>query len=647
MFASFFLIASIIGGTALTYSIPLRLSLPERVFIGTAIGLASSTLLTFAVSLAFGFTLPGAGISAGLPALTAVAIALVPRFRAECAADVRRGIRALGSRTNRVVMIVFGVFAVALGLILGHAIFIHDGTLYAAFSNVWGDWNQHLSQTSSFAYADNIPPELSVLSGERLSYPFLTNFLSAILIKGGYSLVGAMVVPGVLLAIATLGLLMSLTIRLAGRLAGVFAPFLFFLGGGLGFLRIFQDFIDANQSLGQFFGHLTRNYTQTKPDEWLGNISWINPIYAYVVPQRAFIFGAPLVLAVLLLVHAALRERRRRLLLPAGMIVALLPLIHTHALVFFGFITPVLILLTSKRTGPDAKAVIRYWMPFLVPIALVALPQFLWLTYGLSTGRFLRLQLGWTTDDGNVVWFWLKNMSLFLPLLGIGMVAFRRSQPLLTTLTASIAVVFVLANIIIFQPWDWDNSKLFVYWFLASIPMVAFVLAAAWRRSPRWRIGTVLLLLSLTLSGALDASKALQWQSYKLPMFSKDDRVLAEHIRTHSSPDSVFLTAQDANNPISGLSGRSIVLGYTGWIWSYGLDYLDREKDVTMMMEARTDPRELLRRYDVDYVVIGAAERGSNRFTVNERYYKANFRTWYTNGTTVIYDVSAPVPTAG
>lgn len=647
MLATLFLIVSISAGFTLTYFVPMRLTLGERLFIGSSVGLAVSSLATFKLALAFGLSALSISLAVGLMALAVMVSALSSAHRQEFLNDLRRAVMHVRERRNALLIAVFGLFAGLLGLILGHAIFIQDGTLYAAFTNVWGDWNQHLSQATSFAYADNIPPELNVLSGQRLSYPFITNFLSAILIKGGYSLIPAMVIPGILLGICTLGLLMSLTVRLAGRLAGVLSPWLFFLAGGLGFLRAFPDFLNSNQSFGYFISHLTKNYTQTGPGGWFGDINWINPIYAYVVPQRAFIFGAPLVLTVLLLMYQALLKRRRSLLLPAGLVVALLPLIHTHALVFIGFVTPGLIALTIKRTGPLPKDVAKFWLPFLLPVALLALPQFLWLTHGLATGKFLRLQFAWTAYDENAAWFWFKNMGLFLPLVLYGLVSLRHAQPLLVKFITAIASVFIIANLVVFQPWDWDNSKLFVYWFIATIPLVSCVLARLWRRSKRWKAATAAMLLSLTLAGALDASRGLQWQSYKLPMLSKDDQAIADYVRAHATTDGVFLTAQDANNPISGLSGRSIVLGYTGWIWSYGLEYLEREKDVAAMFEAKTDPLDLLRRYEVDYVVIGPRERASNRLRPNENYYRTRYRTWYEHGMTVIFDINRPITGPG
>jgi hypothetical protein len=53
-------------------------------------------------------------------------------------------------------------------------------------------------------------------------------------------------------------------------------------------------------------------------------------------------------------------------------------------------------------------------------------------------------------------------------------------------------------------------------------------------------------------------------------------------------------------------------MGWTGWLWSWGVDYTGRQRDVIAMFHGDADAPQLLRQYYVRFVVIGPAERGEN-----------------------------------
>ena len=58
----------------------------------------------------------------------------------------------------------------------------------------------------------------------------------------------------------------------------------------------------------------------------------------------------------------------------------------------------------------------------------------------------------------------------------------------------------------VFQPWDWDDHKLLVYWFLAVAIVVAALLAKLWRRHPDVGTRTLVagVLVTMLLSGVLE-----------------------------------------------------------------------------------------------------------------------------------------------
>lgn len=650
MLAVLFLLASVIFGFWLTYPTGAPLRLEERLAMGTALGLAVTTLFAFLVSLLTGVSEVSVAILGTLAGIAGGVGLLSRRWNPILLADWRDFRKRARTRGFWIGAVVFGIIAAGLLLIFNHAIFSYQGTIYAGFGNVWGDWNQHIAQTTSFASGDNLPPTLTTMSGQKLTYPFMTNFLSALLVKGGVPLLAAMRLPAMLLALSGLGMLLTFTRQIAGSRAAILAGPLFYLSGGIGFINAFSDWAKSHQSILHFLGHQPHNYTQTYgSDVIVSNIDFINPVFAEIVPQRAFLFGLPLVLIVLTLLYWAIRNRSRTTMVAAGLAGATLPFIHTHGLIFLGFLTLPLIWLTRRQVAVSRRrrlrlTDLRLWLWFLVPIILVALPQFLWLTAGIDGSKFLRFQFGWVKGEDSFIWFWLKNLGLFIPLLAAAFfVARQRTRRLdWREFALSSAVVFILANLIIFQPWDWDNSKLLVYWLLVSVPAVAWLLVTVANRGRIWAAGMALIFLSLTMAGTFDVTKTLAWQTAKVPMFDTKAQEIAQAVRLGTPKDAVFLTAQQPNNPISGLGGRRIVMGYTGWLWSYGIAYQSREADVASMYDATAFTPDLLKKYRVDYAVFGPAERGDKGYKANEPYYAERYAVWRQFGDITIYDVHVP-----
>ncbi|MFZ0121745.1 MAG: hypothetical protein WAL99_20365, partial [Pseudonocardiaceae bacterium] len=59
--------------------------------------------------------------------------------------------------------------------------------------------------------------------------------------------------------------------------------------------------------------------------------------------------------------------------------------------------------------------------------------------------------------------------------------------------------------------------------------------------------------------------------------------------------------------PIATLGGRSIVLGYQGWLFNFNLPYDQREAAVRAALAGRIDD-PVLRSFHPDYLAVGANE---------------------------------------
>src|SRR5207249_11785756 len=88
------------------------------------------------------------------------------------------------------------------------------------------------------------------------------------------------------------------------------------------------------------------------------------------------------------------------------------------------------------------------------------------------------------------------------------------------------------------------------------------------------------------------------------------ERRLAAELEARTAKDAVFLTFGRPNDPVLAVAGRPGVMGYYGWLWSYGVDFGSRYGDVLAMYKgcaaapASCPVVPLLRKYGVSYVEI-------------------------------------------
>jgi len=300
-------------------------------------------------------------------------------------------------------------------------------------------------------------------------------------------------------------------------------------------------------------------------------------------------------------------------MIAAGVIAGLLPLVHAHSFIAVMAVGAVLALLQRRW---------RHWFAFFVCASVVALPQMWWSTHNsaVNAASFFDWQLGWDRGTENPVWFWVKNTGLFIPLVVIA-ILWRGKDYLvsrrLLVYYLPFTICFIVPNFIKLAPWIWDNIKILFYWWLASAPLVALLLARLWQQRGLRRILAVALFAGVTLAGALDvASIAMRSTAYGV--FDAQGIAFAELIKRQTDPRSLIVHAPVHNHP-SFLTGRRSLMGYPGHIWTHGLEYAPREAEINRIYAGSTDAEALLRRYGVSYVVVGPLER--HTANVNDQFF--------------------------
>jgi len=511
-----------------------------------------------------------------------------------------------------------------------------DGGIYSGGESSYYDMAFHAAITNSFAHGANFPPVYTPMPPAPLLYPFLPDFLTAVLVVMGMSLHSALVWTAVPLVFALTGIFYFLALRVAtcvGELseirairAGVIATLLFLLNGGVGFVYFFQDWRASDNSLWQFLSTLKVNYAHL-PNKAL---VWPNVVTDMLLPQRTSIFGLSVGFIILACFALTWAERDSpiatakltswRVLVFAGVLTGLLPLFHVHTYMAVGLVSGILFLLRPRRM----------WLAFWLPAIVIAAPRFLEFSGHFATTGFARFQPGWRgQDESSWILFWFRNVGL--PGLLI-IPAWLSSSKLLRRFYLPFLFLLALALLVIFSPNDYDNLKLMTYWQAATAILVAAWLSRIAQRPLGWICSITLIAISI-FSGAL----AILAESHSnKSMFGRDEVDVANFVKTHTAPQSLFLTAPSLHQPILSLAGRPIVRGPTAWLWSHGYPFAAREADVRAIYAGRDDAVDLLRYYRVDYIYLGPRE--SDELQVNRGFFDGLLPSVYQAGGVTIYD---------
>lgn len=642
--AFLFLAACAACGFGVTYLSGIEFTFEERIVFGVVLGVVvvavpgfvfsllarDVTVVTVWGGLLVGAAAGAAGIVFGRSVLTADLMAARGRWFASP--------RAPGHPWPLLaILLVCGAWTVHF---LHQAyVYAPDG-LYAGYVNIWGDWAAHLSFAGSFAYGHNFPPEFPIDPGNHLGYPFMLDFFAAELTRF-VPLTEALTATTAMLGLAFPGVLYLSALRFtAVRTAAAIAVFVFLLSGGLGSIVLLEDI----QHLGlAALQHLPREYSINRDLD----LQWLTPVLAYLVPQRTTLSGLCLALVMLVLIWLGLqRQQAWRPLLLAGVLTGVMPLFHVHAYGTVVALSAFWALFTRRRES----------IALFAPALFIGVPILAWMwppannsiCTGMPSIDGYCISIGWYTPGDplhdawylfvwNFLTFWIWNVSMLLPLM-IAAYGVRRWFPTdLPRWLAPIWLWFIVPNVVILQPWIWDNTKFFVFWALLGAMLAGGVLAGMLRRGPAPAIVAAACIVLLCLTGALDLTRASDFSTSRVQFTDSGGLAVAQWVRSNTSPRALFVVADEHNSPIPTLGGRRILIGYSAWLWTYGLaDYTQKGIDNTRILRGDPATPELLQRYGVDYVMIGPQEisRGASR-----AYWDQNAAIVYDNGEYTVYRV--------
>jgi hypothetical protein len=530
----------------------------DVVLVGGALASSVSIACAALLACAAGSLGPAIGVASLLAGVVAGALAArsalrVPLDPARRGADVWDGLA-------------LAAFAAVSVRQFGWLVFERGGSLLTLVPYNYGDLPLHWTYVQQLAGGASFWPVNPILAGERLRYPFGVDLLTAVFIQLGASL------PVTLVAMGLCGAaLAALALR---RWGGALAVAGFVFAGGLpGFRLLWTGRVEDYQAA----------------------VDWKNLFLALFVPQRGFLLALPAGLVLLW-------SWRRRLLRGEpglapwveGVLWGTMPLVHLHTFLFVSLVAAAWAVGTGR---------VRAALPALAWAAAPAVWSVFQVTDDFRAASLVGWKPGWTMGAQNPAAFLLVNFGLFLPLaLAALVVAARgRRREELLVLGPALAV-FAALFLVRLAPWEWDNTKVMLWCYVAVLPPIGSLVLA--RVARPWRAALV---VGLLFSGAVSVLGASLGRGPRLEVLVRPEyegvcRALAgvETVRVATAPT--------FNHPVA-LCGRPIVAGYAGHLWSHGLDGAAVTRRLGRLMRGESGWRDEARALEVSHVFWGPREQ--------------------------------------
>ncbi len=487
MIAVCYLILFVISGLFVSEVVFQKHAFRNRVWLGLVIGLLLLTWLPSLFAFVFGFTLL-ANLLAAIVAAVLIAVSAVMLVRQHKTGFRRSGIV---KRDLTALLLIIPILLICFSLLNTHILFPHeDGSIWVG-QVTYGDLAMHLGFITSIAEQTTFPPQYSIFPGHALNYPFLCETSGASLFQLGLSVRLAYILSaGYAFAVVVLGVYCFFRQWLKKRTRAIFATVLFFFGGGFGFLYFF-DLSKSGGLLAPMIHIRNQTVSQSLLDGFyltptnipaLG-LRWVNPIVDMLIPQRATLFGWAFLFPCLYLLHSFTFEGKRSNLIPLALFAGLLPMIHTHSFLALGVISAVwcVIDLISVRFRP--KRLVDWLLYGGIACALAAPQLFLFTFRQTSESGMVHFHLNWANTTDSFLWFYIKNLGLIFLLMPVAFLILPKRDK---KVYAGAIVLWLIAEVIEFQPNDYDNNKLLFIWFAFTCGMSAKLLFVLRERILHW-----------------------------------------------------------------------------------------------------------------------------------------------------------------
>ncbi len=578
-------------------------------------------------------------------------------------------ISALKKFKEKILTFIFLLAAIFFHLYLISQTFLIDkyGNIRSTITG-YGDIPLHLTQITKFAFQNPLNLGEPIFYGQKLDYPFLINLISGLMLRVTNNFSFSVLFPAFVFAACNIILVFWVYKQfLKNNLLASLSLLLFYLGSGFGALPYIQTALNNKLNLEQFINYLIQNNVTTvvKLDAKFPaqSIDFGAPLSLVFLHQRAFFMGLFEFLILLLLIIILQNSRSRLIPFLAGLSFGLLPLSHTHSFVVAS------IMLFSFMIISFVKKDFVYLKRLVIVAAvgtIISIPQLIYLTTASSAltqaAGFVVFRFGWMAPPtiGSVIFptgqlptifsfsflqFLLINFGIILPTFLVCVIKIFLKRKTFTkdnliivfAFTLSGALLFLIVQLIKFQPWDFDDNKLLVYFQFFAIPIILLVIKNIFEHKKIAGIFIMTTFIVLALfSGVIDMIPRLTMTENTLPViFAQDAVQMANYIKTNIPQNELILTGTDHRNPVDALAGRPVLVGYPGWLWSRGINYSVREQEVSNFYFLPTKDNPLLKEFPVKYVLLD--NQTISDFKANQQTFDNDFKMLYHIGQYTLY----------
>ncbi len=469
-----------------------------------------------------------------------------------------------------------------------------DGHLIVA-SRAWSDFSAHIPLIRSFSVGDNSELAYPQFANDKMHYHYLFYYFVAILEKIGLNIGWALN----LLSVFGLSLMLWLVYKIgrlvSGRkLAGVLAVILVMFNSSLTYVDYLNEhwawpgLVTDLFSLKEFV-----NFGPWNGDKisafWHWNI-WTN--------QRHLPFSFALMLVVMWpLLKAVFSKGKEKLNLKVWLwliwgIMISLPFFNQAAYVMT-VIFIVMWFLLNKKIWADYAYLYFFALLYSIPSFV-----FYW---GDSE---IAVEFGYLAKQENflsILGYWLWNIGVYCLLWPV---LLKSAKPALKKLGIIAVVYFVLANTFRLSADMINNHKLINMFIVFTVWLTADWWLRVWAQRKKLRPLLVVLLLSLTLSGVIDAFPIINDYQGRIPDYQQ--RPLGQWVVANTEPDSIFLTTEFFYHPVN-LAGRKTYLDYGYFAWSLGYPSRQRRKLLSKIFASEISQQSwcgLMNQEGIDYLAI-------------------------------------------
>lgn len=519
--------------------------------------------------------------------------------------------------TPFILLILLGVTVLICLLLINHVMAPVNGGI-ASGQSTYGDLAMHMGFVTSIAEQKTFPPEYNQLAGHLLGYPFFIDSLSSSLYLLGMPLRWAILLPSFVFVFLLVFGFYFLAYRLTGRkYVSLFAVLFFFLNGGFGFAY----FLEGAKADGSTFTRMFTEYYHTPTNYNEENIRWSNTICDMIIPQRTTMAGWTILVFLLYQLYEAMQKGGRQRFVILGILGGAMVMVHTHSFMALAIISAVCFLhqwITKRQTLKGMEN----WFWYGGIAAVLAVPQMILWTFGNTSNEgFMHLTFNWVNKEDPYLWFWLKNCGVAaIFAVPAFITAKKENRPFII----GCAVIFILAELIVFQPNEYDNNKLFYVVYMFVIIEMCRLMGQLYEKMKGLRIRgyfAALIIFFSTFSGCLTVIREYR-SGGEYTTFTDADIAFAEQVRKSTDPNGVFLTHTQHLNPVSVLAGRTVYVGSSLYVYFHGFsqEYSQRSAQAKEIYEARTaeEIQKKAKEAGVSYIVVTPYEQDNYEINMEE-----------------------------